>query len=310
MRVIITGGTGLIGKKIAEAIVKDGHEVVILTRNPEKAKALPSGTRAVKWDGQTGDGWVNEADGAGVIINLAGESIVGNGLLPSRWTSARKHKILESRVNAGKAIADAITRAPSKPNVVVQASAVGYYGAQPDMTVPLTEASPAGSDFLAQVCVAWEASSQAVEALGVRRVIIRTGLPLTFSGGVLPKLALPFQFFAGGRMGSGKQPMPWLHIDDHVKAIRFLIETPTTSGAYNLSAPNPVSNAEFAKTLAKVIGRPALIPTPAAALKLALGEELAEALLLKGQNAVPQRLQEAGFEFDHPQLEEALRSLY
>lgn len=310
MRVIITGGTGLIGKKLAEAIVKDGHEVVILTRNPEKANGLPAGTRAVKWDGQTGDGWVNEADGAGAIINLAGESIVGSGFIPSRWTSARKNKILESRVNAGKAVTDAISRAPSKPNVVVQSSAVGYYGAQADMTVPLTEESPAGDDFLAQVCVAWEASSQPVEALGVRRVIIRTGLPLTFNGGVLPKLALPFQFFAGGRMGSGKQPMPWLHIDDQVKAIRFLIETPTTTGAYNLSAPNPVSNAEFAQTLAKVIGRPALIPTPAAALKLALGAELAEALLLTGQNTLPQRLQEAGFEFDHPQLEEALRSLY
>jgi uncharacterized protein (TIGR01777 family) len=310
MRVIITGGTGLIGKALAGALAKDGHEVVVLTRSPEKAAGLPTGVRAVKWDAQTGDGWVDEANGAGAIVNLAGESIAGEGFLPSRWTSARKKRIVESRINAGNAVVDAVRRADSKPGVVIQASAIGYYGTQDETdTSALTEDAPPGDDFLAEVCMAWEPSTAEVEVMGVRRAVIRTGLVLTFKGGLLPKLSLPFQFFAGGPIGSGKQVMSWLHFDDQIKAIRFLIETPTMMGAFNVSAPNPVTNAQFGKTLGKVMGRPSFIPAPGFAFKAAFGE-LADVTLLRGQRVVPAALQAAGFEFDHPELEAALRDLY
>ncbi len=310
MRVIVTGGTGMIGRALVADLAKDGHDVVVLTRNPAKADDLPKGARALAWDAQTANGWDHEADGAGAIVNLAGESIAGEGFLPSRWTPARKRRILESRVNAGKAVVDAITRASNKPAVLVQSSAVGYYGTQAlDDTRDLTEDAPAGNDFLADVCQQWEASTQAVESMGVRRAVARTGVVLTLDGGVLPKLALPFHFFAGGPIGSGKQAFPWIHIHDEVKALRFLIENQNAWGPYNLSAPNVVTNAQFAKALGKAMGRPSFIPTPGIAFKLGFGE-LAELLLLKGQRAVPARLQQQGYQFTFPEAASALEDLY
>src|SRR5689334_12122533 len=198
MRVIITGGTGLIGRALAADLAFERYEVIVLTRRPEQVTRLPQGVRAVGWDGRTAAGWGGLADGADVIVNLAGESIAAGW-----WTEARKRRILESRVNAGRAVVEAVNAATRKPGLVIQASAVGYYGPHGDEEV--TETLPAGNDFLADVCREWESSTAEVQALGVRRVILRTGIVLSRAGGPLPLMRLPFQFFVGGPLGNGKQ---------------------------------------------------------------------------------------------------------
>ncbi len=306
MRIIITGGTGLIGKAVANSLAHDHHEVIVLSRNINKTSGLEGGVKVVAWDGRTAQGWGSLVDGAGAIINLAGESIAGEGFPPSRWTSERKRRILESRVNAGKAIVEAISAAKTKPEVLIQASAVGYYGTHGSEDI--TEDHVPGGDFLGITCVKWEAVTEPVEKMGVRRVIIRTGIVMTTKGGVLPQLALPFKLFAGGPIGNGKQQMPWIHIDDEVGAIKFLLETSSASGAYNLSAPEVLSNGELATILGRVLKRPSFLPTPAIAFKIAFGE--LAVLLVEGQRAVPKRLQEAGYAFQYPKAEAALRDLY
>lgn len=306
MRVIITGGTGLIGTALAKSLVQDGHEVIVLTRSPKQDTDLPSSVRLEHWDTQTAAGWGQLADGAGAIVNFAGANLAGEGFLPTRWTPERKKLILESRINAGKAVVEAVKAAKNKPSVVIQASAVGYYGPQGDQDI--AEDAPPGDDFPARVCVDWEASTAEVEDLGVRRVIARTGIVCSFKGGALPRMALPFKFFAGGPLGSGKQQYPWIHIDDEVSAIRWLIENPDASGPFNLSAPNPLPNAEFARALGKAMGRPSLIPTPGFVFQLAFGE--VASIVLTGQRAIPKRLLEHGFQFRYPNAEEALRDLY
>ncbi len=302
-RIIITGGTGLIGRALAADMARANDDVIVLSRDPNQARDLPNGVRAEKWDGRTGQGWSALIDAETVIVNLAGASI---GIPPLPWTPARKQLIRDSRVNAGRAVVDAIRAAKVKPAVLVQSSAVGYYGLHGDE--PITEQSGAGQDFLAQVGVAWEAATAEVEALGVRRVIVRTGVVLNEKGGVLSLLALPFRFFVGGPIGSGKQYLPWIHIADEVGAIRFLIETESARGAYNVSAPTPLTNAEFGRVLGHVMHRPAFVPVPGFVMKLALGE-MAELLLLGGQRAVPQRLQQAGYVFKFADAQLALSNL-
>lgn len=306
MRVIITGGTGLIGTALAKSLVNDGHEVVVLTRAPKQNTDLPSSVRLEHWDTKTAAGWGALADGAGAIVNFAGANLAGEGFLPSRWTPERKKLIRDSRINAGQAVVEAIKAAQNKPSVVIQASAVGYYGPQGDQDI--TEDAPPADDFAARVCVDWEKSTEEVEAMGVRRVIARTGIVCSFKGGALPRMALPFKFFAGGPLGSGKQQYPWIHIDDEVAAIRWLMENPEASGPFNLSAPNPLPNAEFARALGKAMGRPSLIPTPAFVFELAFGE--VASIILTGQRAIPKRLLDHGFQFRYPQAEDALRDLY
>lgn len=307
MRIIITGGSGLIGRPLVRSLAADDHEVIVLSRSPALVKGLPSGVRVEGWDGRTAKGWGALADGADAIINLAGESIAGEGLLPQRWTEERKARILQSRVDAGKAVVEAVTAAARKPGVVVQSSAVGYYGTHgPEKTI--TEESPAGDDFLAKVCIAWEESTAPVEALGVRRPIARTGIVITFDGGALVPMALPFRFFAGGPIGSGKQPFPWIHIDDEVRALRFLVENPNANGPFNLAAPEPPTNAEFSRALGHIMGRPSLIPAPAFAFELAFGE--VAMLVTEGQRTIPQRLLDLGFQFKFTDAEAALRDLY
>lgn len=306
MRVIISGGTGLIGKAIANSLAHDHHEVIVLSRNRNKTSGLAGGVQVVEWDARTAQGWGALADGAGAIINLAGESIAGEGFPPARWTPERKRRIRDSRVNAGKAITEAIKAAASKPAVLIQASAVGYYGTHGDQFI--TEDDPPGSDFLAEVGKVWEASTAEVEGLGVRRVIIRTGIVLSTKGGVLPLMALPFRLFAGGPIGSGRQQIPWIHIDDQIGAMRFLMENAAARGAYNLSAPNPLSNAEFGKAIGRALGRPSFFPTPGIAFRLAFGE--LAMLLLEGQRAVPKRLQEAGYVFQYAEADAALKDLF
>ncbi|MEO8612794.1 MAG: TIGR01777 family oxidoreductase [Chloroflexota bacterium] len=307
MRIIITGGTGLIGKALANSLAKDGHEIIVLSRNKNKTDGLPPGARVVEWDAHSAAGWGELADGAGAIVNLAGESIAGEGFPPKPWTAERKKRILESRVNAGQAITEAITAAKTKPGVLIQSSAVGYYG--PRGSEDITESTPPANDFLADVCKQWEATTAPVEAMGVRRCIIRSGVVFSTKGGVLPMLSLPFKMFVGGKIGKGDQQMPWIHIDDEVAAIKFLINTPSASGAYNLTAPAPLSNEAMANVLGRVLKRPSGFPTPGFPFKLAFGE-LGDVLLLKGQRAIPKHLQESGFSFHYPEAEGALKDLF
>jgi uncharacterized protein (TIGR01777 family) len=306
MRIIITGGTGLIGRHLAGSLAADGHEVIVLSRNPERAQGLPAGVRLEKWDGRTAAGWGHLADGAGAIVNLAGENLAGNNPpFDMRWTPERKRRILESRLNAGRAVVEAIQAAATKPLVLVQSSAVGYYGPRGDEDI--TEQASAGSGFQADVCVQWERSTDSVEALGVRRVLIRTAPVLSPEGVLMRMMLLPVKLFVGGPIGGGQQWFPWIHLADEVAAIRFLIDQQEASGPFNLCAPGIVRNRDFYRTAGKVLGRPSFFPTPGFLLKLALGE--VSELVLAGQRQIPARLQQMGFSFRFPELEGALRDL-
>ena len=229
----------------------------------------------------------------------------GKTSVPGRWTRERKRLILESRLNAGRAVVQAIGAVSRKPRIVVQASGVGYYG--PGGDDEIAEDAPPGRDYLAKVAVDWEASTAAVEAMGVRRVIIRTGVVLSAQGGALPRMLLPFRMLVGGRMGSGRQWVPWVHIADEVAAIRFLIENPSAKGAFNLTAPAPVTNAEFSRLLGKKLKRPSFTPMPGSVLRLVFGEMAT--VVLDGQRAVPRRLLEAGFKFRFNEADSALSDL-
>ncbi len=301
MRIIITGGTGMIGRSLCRLLLSANHLVTVLSRNPDEVSGMPEGLRVEKWDGKSTTGWGHLVDGADAVINLAGA-----GIADSAWTTKRKQVIRESRIQAGLAVRDAIQAAKNKPKVLIQSSAVGYYGAQ-NSDEKLTEAAPVGKDFLANVCFDWEMSTASVTSLGVRRPILRTGIVLSKRGGALAKMMLPFKFFAGGPLGNGKQWMPWIHLTDEVRAIRFLLENPDADGPFNLSAPEPVTNKEFSQALGKVLHRPALVPAPALAMQAALGEM--STIVLDGQRAVPQKLQALGFTYTYPTLDEALQNL-
>jgi uncharacterized protein len=300
MNVLITGGTGLIGKHLTSSLLADGYKIWVLTRNPARAN-LPQGAQALMWDGRTTTGWGERVSEMDVIVNLAGATI---GAWP--WTKQRKDNILYSRVNAGKAVARAIEAANPRPKVLIQASGVGYYGPRDDAAV--NETFPAGKDYLADVAIRWEASSKPVEALGVRRVIIRNAVVLAKKGGILPLMALPVRLFAGGQMGNGRQGFSWIHLEDHVCAIRFLMDNIGATGAYNLAAPKPVSNAEFMRELARALKRPYWLSAPAFALRLVLGEM--STLLLDGQYVVPSRLLEQGFVFKFEEVRAAFNQLF
>ncbi len=300
MYVLIAGGSGLIGRALAANLSQGRHRVIILSRDPARVTGFPDGVMVTRWDGRSTMGWEALADGTDAIVNLAGESI-GSG----RWTESRKIRIRESRLNAGKAIVEAVRAASHKPRVVVQASGVGYYGQTGDNEV--TEASPAGTDYLAKLAIDWEASTEPVEALGIRRVVIRTGVLLSRRGGVLPRMMLPFRLFVGGPLGSGRQWIPWIHISDEVAAIGFLIENEAARGPYNLAAPVPVRNADFARELGKALRRPSSVTTPALALRALFGEM--STVILDGQRAVPDRLLKAKFEFNYADLSSALDDL-
>jgi len=301
MRILIAGGSGLIGRALAANLAQDSNEVIILSRRPERVIGLPVGVVVKQWDGRTTEGWGSQVDSTDAIINLAGENIS-----TGRWTSERKHAILQSRLNAGRAIVEAVGMATHKPRVAIQASGVGYYG--PCGGEEITEETPPGHDFLARLAVDWEASTAPLETMGVRRVIIRTGVVLSTVGGALPRMLLPFRFFAVSRLGSGRQWFPWIHIADEVGAIRFLMENERASGTYNLAAPNPLTNAEFSRLLGQCLKRPILIPIPAFALRL-LFSEMATALL-DGQRAIPERLLQLGFTFQFPEAGHTLKELF
>lgn len=305
MNVLIAGGTGLIGQALAKTLISNGDQIVILTRNLERVENISSSIEYLKWDGLSINGWANVINDIDAVVNLAGVPISGNNPLKMRWSQNKKAILRASRLNAGKALVDAIKLADKKPKVFVQSSAIGYYGPLDDRVVD--ESNPGGADFLAKLSREWEASTIEVEKFGVRQVVIRTGLVLAGEGGIFPLLKLQYLLCAGGRMGSGKQYYSWIHILDEVEAIRFLLENDNTQGVFNLTAPNPVSNIEFSKTLGKSLGRPAILPMPAFAMRIFLGE-VAD-LTLTGQRVIPKKLLEAGYQFKYPILGEAIRNL-
>jgi uncharacterized protein (TIGR01777 family) len=307
MKVVVAGGTGLIGRALINSLAEDGHDIVVLSRRPGQYQSLfPETVSFQPWDAKDVGDWARSIDGAQAVVNLAGESLAGEKFLPDRWTDSKKRRVRESRVNAGKAIAGAIEAAGNKPEVLVQSSAVGYYGIHGDEVI--TETASAGSDFLANVQVDSEASTADVETLGVRRVITRTGLVLTTEGGpLLPRLMLPFKLFGGGYFGSGKQWWSWIHIVDEARAIRFLIDNDAASGPVNVTSPNPVTNKEFGKALGRAMGRPSFVPVPGFAMRMIVGE--ASVMILDGQRVVPDKLLELGFIFRFPNVEKALQDL-
>jgi uncharacterized protein (TIGR01777 family) len=300
MRVIITGATGFIGRALAEELAQGDYEIVALSRNPQIKSELNK-ISYIEWDAKNPNGWTDYVDGAYAVVNLTGENISAG-----RWTRKRKEEILQSRLNAGKAIVEAVKRVKRKPKVIVQASAIGFYGSREDEV--LEESSYPGSGYLPEVAQKWELSTQEVEALGVRHVIIRTGIVLGKGGGAFPRLIQPFRFFVGGPLGSGKQWFSWIHLEDEIKAIRFLMENENLNGAFNLTAPAPLVMKDFCKILGQVMHRPCWLKVPGFMLRLIMGE-MAEALLLTGQRVLPKRLLEAGYQFLYPEAEPALQQI-
>ena len=300
MRVLITGGTGAIGRRLISHLFAHGHTVSVLSRQPFRPPTLRANIEFFQWDGKTTDGWGHHIEGVDAVVNLAGA-----GIADKRWSDERKQLLLDSRVNAGKALVEAISAAENKPKVFVQASAVGYYGPQKDDEI--TEVSKAGTDFLANICKQWEVSTEAVEQMGVRRVVIRTGVVLDGLGGAFPKMTKPFHYFVGGPIGSGKQWFSWIHYEDEVAAIRFLLENESAKGVFNLTAPNPHTNKQFSKIIGKTMHRPSFMPAPSFVFKIMFGEM--STVLLDGQRVLPERLLEAGFKFKFAEAESALQNL-
>ena len=305
MRVIITGGTGLIGRALAADLASAGCEVFLLSRTPEAVAGLPSGVRAVRWDGRTANGWGKLAGGAAAIVNLAGENLAGESFFPSRWTPERKAKIVRSRLDAGAAVVEAVEAASVKPLAVIQSSGVGIYGPRRDEL--LSEEAPIGNDFLATLAVQWEASTAAVEALGVRRAVIRTGAVLSATGGALARtgLALPA---VRRRLVRQRAPMAVLDPPGRRGGRHpFLDREPRRAWIFNLTAPQPLTGRDFGRAIGRVMGRPAFLPVPAIAMRLAFGE--VTTVVLDGQRAHPARLLELGFRFRFPDAGSALVDL-
>lgn len=296
MRIFVTGGTGLIGRRLVTALVARGDTVVSLSRKsvePRPGVELATGDPAIAGP------WLEQMAGCDAVVHLAGEPILGN-----RWNAERLARIRSSRVDSTRLIAD--TLANGGPRVFVSGSAVGYYGLNTG-DGDITEGSPAGSDVLARMCVEWEAAADPARAAGVRVTHPRTGIVLDPDGGALPQMALPFKLFVGGRIGSGRQWVPWVHHTDMTALLLFALDTPTLDGPVNAIGPNPVTNAEFSRLLAKVLKRPNLFPVPVFALKVLLGG-VAE-VVAGGQKALPVKLLAAGYQFRFEQLEEALGDL-
>jgi uncharacterized protein len=300
MKVLVTGSTGLVGTALVKALAREGQTVCRLMRPQSALMGTTKEGFDVAWNPATG-----ELGGAGVgadaVVNLCGASIAGG-----RWTNERKDLLRASRIDSTRALVNALAKMNARPRVLVSASAIGIYGDRGDEL--LTEESKPGADFLAVLAREWEAEATKAEALGIRVVLARFGIILARHGGALAKMLLPFKLGAGGRLGSGKQWMSWITLEDVVAIIRFAIENGAARGAINVVAPQAVQNAEFTKVLAKTLHRPALFPAPAFTLRLALGE-MADALLLSSQRVASQRLQQLGYSFLFPQLASALSAV-
>ena len=293
--IAITGASGLIGTALAQRLSSQGHRVVRFTR------ASSTGADSIAWDPKTGSIEADKLRGIDAVVHLAGA-----GIGDKRWTTDYKREILESRTKSTALLASTLADLSDGPKVLLSGSAIGIYGESE--TTTFTEESSAGSGFLADVCVQWEAASAPAEQAGVRVAHLRTGIVLSPKGGALKKLLPLFKLGAGGRMGSGRQWQSWISIDDEIAAIEHLL-TSSVTGAVNLTAPKPVTQAEFTKTLARVLKRPSFVPVPSFGPKLLLGSELADALLFTGQKVLPTVLERDGFRFAHADLETALRHL-
>lgn len=299
MKIVLTGATGMIGGSLAGRLSKADHALVLLSRNPPAQNKLAK-TQWLSWQPGASGEWERAVDGADAVINLAGEPIAGK-----RWSAEQKGILRSSRVDGTKALVDAIAKAQVKPKVLISSSAVGYYGPHGDEL--LNEDSKPGDNFLSRLCVDWEAEATKAEALGVRVCLLRTGIVLAKGQGALKKMVPPFKMFAGGPLGSGRQWMPWIHIDDEVALIQFLLENQSARGAFNGTAPNPVTMGEFCKALGNVLNRPAWARVPPSVLALMVGE-MAD-MLLTGQRTTPDAALKLGFRFKHPRIAEALESL-
>lgn len=308
MKIVIAGGTGFLGSPLAEMYAEEGHDVRVLSRSlmsgdvrHDPGTGVPGITR-VGWkaDGKSGP-WTAALHEADAVINLAGESIAGR-----RWTPQRKAQLRDSRILATRSLVAAIKEISRRPPVFISGSAVGYYGGRGDE--PLTEVSPAGADFLAQLCEDWEREALGAAAAGVRIVLLRTGIVLERGGGALAEMMRPFRFFVGGPLGSGRQYLSWIHRLDWVEMVRWLVQAVEVSGPVNATAPHPVTNRQFARALGHAMKRPSLMPAPAFAIRAALGEMASS--LLTGQRALPAVAQTHGYHFRYPEIEIAFRGIF
>jgi len=302
VKIVIAGGTGFLGRPLTARLVSDGHDVVVLTRNAGTRAAARTAVWSPGDDLHNAGAWPGEIDGADAVINLAGESIAGR-----RWSPAHKQHVLDSRVRATRSLVSAIDQAARPPAVLISGSAVGYYGPLGDELV--VETTPAGSDFLAQVCKQWEAEANDAASPRTRVVCIRTGLVLERDGGALAQMLPPFKFGVGGPVGSGRQYWPWIHRADWIDLVRWAVHTEAASGPLNATAPNPVRNVEFARSLGWALRRPSFMPAPAFALRLLLGE-MADALLLAGQRAIPATAETLGFSFKYAKIDDAFGAIF
>jgi uncharacterized protein len=301
MKILVTGATGLVGTALVAALAREGHTVCRLVRSATKTTGGTVGTFDVAWDPETGN-LGGAAVGAEAVVNLGGASIVAG-----RWTDARKKILRTSRVDSTRALIAALGKMNPKPDVLVSASAVGFYGNRGDEI--LTEDSAPGNDFLGNLTRDWETEALRAEQFGTRVVLARFGIILASEGGALPEMMLPFKFGVGGRIGDGKQWMSWATLEDVVAILRLSLMKGELRGPINVVAPQPVRNADFVKELAKAMHRPAIFPAPAVALRLAMGE-MADALLLSSQRALPQKLAREGYSFASGNLKDALETVF
>ena len=301
MRIVVSGGTGFIGRSLCASLCQEGHRVTLLTRRKEEAqRSCGSTVTAVEWNGREAGAWEHCLEGADAIINLAGAPIADG-----RWTEARKRLLTESRVLTTRLLVEAMSRRSSKPRTLVSASGIGYYGASDDRI--LDESAARGQGFLADLCLAWETEARRASECGVRVVMLRTGMVLEQDGGALPKMLLPFRLFTGGPIMPGTQWVSWIHRRDHIGLTQWALTTPSVSGPVNVVAPEAVTMNRFCKGLGRVLHRPSWLPVPGFVLSLALGE--LGTLMTTGQRVSPTKALSGGYVFHYPMLETALRAI-
>ncbi len=303
MKIAVTGATGFIGQGLTRLLISRGNDVAVLSRNAAKARAMFDGkVRAFRWSQDNKEELVRELNGTEAFVNLAGENI-GSSL----WTEGKRKRILDSRLAAGALATEVIMSLSRKPEILIQASAVGFYGSRGDES--LDESSAAGGGFLAEVVRKWEDSTKDVESAGVRRAVIRSGVVLASHGGALPKLAMPYTFFFGTVMGTGRQWVPWIDYSDELEAIRFLLTNNFVSGIYNLTAPNPAQMDELCSAIGEALRRPTIMHVPGSVLKTVMGK-MAEETILPSQRVIPARLAEAGFKFSRAGIRTAIDEIF